>query len=228
MPVPVVRAACRVPRMSENRQTPLDRGRFATTMGRLTVYSQNNPEQLGFRMALVMAVLTVGGFLFGFLSAAGGFSTAALLIVGGGAVVMTGVSALAGFLGARVVRRRVNGRPVPPDSDPARVQAAQRQIVRGVLHQDAEVNRIGRILAGQHDTSGLPKGMLVAAVPAVLIAASTALLAYDGSPLALFNVLMVILVVVFLVVLVPLTMRRQRGVRRFRELYDLTFPDDPS
>ena len=214
--------------MSENRQTPLDRGRFATTMGRLTVYSQNNPEQLGFRMALVMAVLTVGGFLFGFLSAAGGFSTAALLIVGGGAVVMIGLSALGGFVTARATRRIVKGRPVPSDSDPARVQAAHWQIMRGALHQDAEVNRIGRILAEQHDASKAPQVAIVVVALSVPIHAANIALRYDGSPLATLLVVMLFVMTVMLVVLVPLTMRRQRGVRRFRELYDLTFPDDPS
>lgn len=213
--------------MSENRQTPLDRGRFATTMGRLTVYSQNNPEQYGFRMALVGAVLTVVLWVvfFGCLLMGESSSTVDLLIVGGGAVVMIGLSALGGFVTARATRRIVKGRPVPSDSDPARVQAAHWQIMRGALHQDAEVNRIGRILAEQHDASKAPQVAIVVVALAVPMHAAGIALRYDGSPLALFHVLMVVVMTVMVVALVPVTMRRRRGVRRFRELYDLAFPE---
>ncbi|WP_285733178.1 hypothetical protein [Nocardiopsis sp. ATB16-24] len=213
--------------MSENRQTPLDRGRFATTMGRLTVYSQNNPEQYGFRMALVGAVLTVVLWVvfFGCLLMGESSSTVDLLIVGGGAVVMIGLSALGGFVTARATRRIVKGRPVPSDSDPARVQAAHWQIMRGALHQDAEVNRIGRILAEQHDASKAPQVAIVVVALAVPMHAAGIALRYDGSPLALFHVLMVVVMTVMVVALVPVTMRRRRGVRRFRELHDLTFPE---
>ena len=215
--------------MSENRQTPLDRGRFATAMGRLIVYSQNEPGRYAFRMSVVIAVLTVAlwALTFVLLLRDWGFSTADLLFFGGGVVVMIGASALGGFVTARTTRRAVKGRPVPPDSDPARVQAAQRQIVRGVLHQDAEVNRIGGILAEQYDdASPSPRSVIVLGAVLVLIQAANTALSYDGSTLAVLYVVLAIVMAVVFLGLMPLTLRRrQRGVRRFRELYDSLSPD---
>lgn len=65
---------------------------------------------------------------------------------------------------------------------------------------------------------------MVVALAVPMHAAGIAL-RYDGSPLALFHVLMVVVMTVMVVALVPVTMRRRRGVRRFRELYDLAFPE---
>ncbi|PDP85900.1 hypothetical protein CQJ94_19310 [Glycomyces fuscus] len=210
--------------MDRNRGTPRAPGRFGTLMGRLTVYSQNNPRQFGLRTALGVGVFAVvfGSLLFVPLVVETGLAPTIVAIAGGTLVMAVVVSVAAGLGTAWMMRRMVRGRPVPPDSDPARVWAAHWQILRGTLHTDPETNRLGRILADQSDTSRSPKYMIALGGFLLLINVPNALLYYDGgSPMALFNLFFLFALLVTLVVLVPITMRRQRRVRQFRETYDL-------
>ncbi|WP_150240450.1 hypothetical protein [Nocardiopsis quinghaiensis] len=208
--------------MDENRRIPLRRGLFSTTMGRITVYSQNHPRGFGLRVALLSAAFAVlvCALLFVPPLVAEGLDRTLLITAGGALAGALVLSAPGGLFSAWMVRRMARGRPVPPDADPARVWTAHWQITRGALHDDSEVNRLGRILADQSDTSRSPKLTLALGALLILVQLPNAVLHHDGSPLSLFTVFLLCVLAAMVAAVVPLTARRQRGVRRFRELYD--------
>ncbi|ASU56387.1 hypothetical protein [Nocardiopsis dassonvillei] len=210
--------------MNRNRDIPRAPGRFGTLMGRWTIYAQNNPRQYGLRTALLVAVLAVPfiALLFVPLMIGADFAPAIVVVTGGTLAMAVVVSAAVGFGTAWMTRRMVKGRPLPVDADPAKAWAAHWQIMRGTLHPDPETNRLGRILADQSDTSRSPKFMLLFGCVLVVPNVVNALLQYaDGTPLASVNLFLAGLLVVMIATFVPLTMRRQRRVRQFRETYDL-------
>ncbi|MCP3015575.1 hypothetical protein NGM33_19805 [Nocardiopsis dassonvillei] len=210
--------------MNRNRDIPRAPGRFGTLMGRFTIYAQNNPRQFGLRTALVSGAfaLLLLAVLFIPLLLTEGADTLFLGLFGGAVLVVLIAAVISGFLSTWMMRRMVRGRPLPPDADPAKAWAAHWQIMRGTLHPDPETNRLGRILADQSDTSRSPKYVIVLGGFLLLINVPNALLYYDGgSPMALFNLFFLCALLVTLVALVPITMRRQRMVRQFRETYDL-------
>jgi protein-S-isoprenylcysteine O-methyltransferase Ste14 len=193
-------------------------------MGRLTIYAQNNPRQFGLRTALGVGVFSVffASLLFGPLLVAEGFGGLLPVIAAGTLVGALVVAALGGLVGTWMMRRMVKGRPLPVDADPAKVWAANWQIIRGTLHPDPETNRLGRILADQSDMSRSPKFMLVFGCVLVVPNLANALLQYaNGTPFALVNLFLAGALVVMIATFVPLSVRRQRMVRQFRETYDL-------
>ncbi len=193
-------------------------------MGRLTIYAQNNPRQYGLRTALLIAAPTIPflTLLFVPLMVETGFAPTIVAITGGTLAMVVVVSVAVGFVSAWMTRRMVRGRPLPLDADPAKTWAAHWQIMRGTLHPDPETNRLGRMLADQNDTSRSPRFMLVFGCVLVVPNVANALLQYaDGTPFASVNLFLAGALVVMIAIFVPLTLRRQRRVRQFRETYDL-------
>ncbi|WP_223838616.1 hypothetical protein [Nocardiopsis deserti] len=193
-------------------------------MGRSTVYAQNNPRQFGLRTGLAAGAfgLLLIVVFFVPLALTQGADTLFLGFLGGTVLLVLLAATISGFGTAWMMRRMVRGRPVPRNSDPAKVWAAHWQIMRGTLHPDPETNRLGRILADQNDTSRSPKFMLVFGCVLVVPNVASALLQYaNGTPFASVNLFLAGVLVVMIATFVPLTMRRQRRVRQFRETYDL-------
>lgn len=208
--------------MDRNRGIPRTPGRFGTLMGRFNIYAQNNPRQFGLRTALgtgaFMLLLLAAVFVPLLLTE--GTDPLFLGFLGGGVLVVLVAVTIGGFVSTWMMRRMVKGRPLPPDADPAKAWAAHWQIMRGTLHPDPETNRLGRILADQNDTSRSPKFMIVLGCLLLLANVPNVLLYYDGSPMALFNMFMLFVLVVMIATFIPLSARRRRRVRQFRETYD--------
>lgn len=191
--------------------------------GGMEIYAQNNPRGYGLWVTLftfglllltllpVLLVLTdrplpVLPLLFAFV--------VPVLVIGGIMVLAMPM----------LMRRMLGTAVLPPDTDPVHLLEAKRRLRKGGLHENEDVNRVGRILAAQAEGKfRSPKTIYVMGLVGAVLFAGFALSAYLGSGADFdfwFRAVIALFFAVYPFVLAPWVRRYRRRAHEFAEVYD--------
>ncbi|MBE1456057.1 hypothetical protein H4W79_000271 [Nocardiopsis terrae] len=191
--------------------------------GRMQVYAQNNPRPYAVRALLVLLSLAVLPPLVLSVILFDDWSVLMPVLVGAAVpVVVMGV--LMVLLMPWFIRRTLGAWTLPPDTEPGHLLEAKRQLRRGGLHGDEDVNRIARVVAAQAEIKiNSPRTINVLGLVAALLFGSLTALTYRLSGPGLDFWFQAGITLVFLsypLLLGPWAKRYRQRARDFAKLYD--------
>lgn len=210
--------------MNEHTTHPRSARRHPRALfGRLQVYAQNNPRAYAVRASLVILPLALLPPLVLCVILLDDWSLMLPMLLSA-AVPALVVCALMALFMPRIIRRMLGTSTLSPDTDPADLLEAKRQLRRGGLHEREEVNRAARVVAAQAESKvNSPKtvnimGLIGAAFFAVLAALTYT--AMGANPSFWFQVAVVLVFLSYPLFLGPWVKRYRQRARDFAELYD--------
>lgn len=210
--------------MNEHTTHPRSARRHPRALfGQVQVYAQNNPRAYAVRVSLLVFPLAVVPPLVICAILVDGWSSLLPLIavtaVAAGVMCVVMALVMPSF-----VRRSLGASTLPPDTDPVDLLEAKRQLRRGGLHENEEVNRVARVVAAQAEAKiNSPKTINVLSLLGALAFGAIAILTYLGSGPTFdfwFRTGLTLLFVAYLLFLGPWAKRYRQRARDFAKLYD--------
>lgn len=210
--------------MNEHTAHPRSARRHPRALfGQLQVYAQNNPRAYAVRAVLVLFLLAVLPPLILCLILLDDGSLL-LPVLLGATVPLVVFGALMVLFMPWFVRRTLGTSTLPSDTDPVDLLEAKRQLRRGGLHENDEVNRIARVVATQAEAKiNSPKTINILSLLGALAFGTLAVLTYLSTGLTFdfwFRTIFALLFLSYLLFLGPWAKRYRQRARDFAELYD--------